>query len=392
VGLTGGIGAGKSTVATRLAARGALVVDADRIAREVVAPGTPGLADLVEAFGTGVLADGGGLDRSALGRLVFADATARRRLEEITHPRIAARTARLVAGAPAQAVVVHDVPLLVEKRMGAGYHLVVVVHAPEGERLRRLVALRGLPVEEAQARVGAQADDAARRAVGDVWLENVGAPAELLAQVDRLWDERLVPFEENVRLRRRARRATLVTVAAPDPDWPRQATRLAARVVAATGCACVRVDHTGSTAVPGLAAKDLVDLQLVVPDLGAADGVRTALEDAGFVRLEGRWWDEGPGGERLPKRVHVACDPGRSVNLHVRAETGPAWRDQLLFRDWLRAHPDERDAYATIKRAAAGVDLGTYLAGKGPWITDALARARAWADESGWKPEPAPSW
>ena len=143
-GLTGGTGSGKSTVAHRLGERGAFVVDADVLAREVVAPGSEGLAAVVQEFGPEVLAPDGALDRTALAAVVFGDDGRRRALEAITHPLIAHRTGELVAAAPDDAVLVHDVPLLVEKRMGAGYHLVVVVDAPVEDRVRRLVG-RGMP-------------------------------------------------------------------------------------------------------------------------------------------------------------------------------------------------------------------------------------------------------
>lgn len=191
IGLTGGIGAGKSTVARELERLGAVVIDADALAREVVAPQTPGLAAVVEEFGDAVLTAEGRLDRAALGRVVFADRAARRRLEEITHPLIAAETARRLAELPPETVVVHDVPLIVENGLAANYDLVVVVGADEDVRLERLVKDRGMTREDARARIRAQATDEQRRAVADVWLDNSGTPEELLEQVRRLWDERL---------------------------------------------------------------------------------------------------------------------------------------------------------------------------------------------------------
>jgi dephospho-CoA kinase len=388
VGLTGGIGAGKSTVAGRLAEHGAFLVDADRVAREVVEPGTPGLAAVVATFGEQVLLPDGGLDRPALGRMVFGDGAARLRLNGILHPRIAVRTAELLASAPPDAVIVHDVPLLVENRMGPAYHLVLVVHADADERLRRLTSQRGLSEDDARARIGTQAGDDVRRAAADVWLDNTGAQGEVLAAVDRLWSERLVPFEDNVRAHRAAARPRLVRVSPPDAGWAAQGARLSARASAAVGGPAVRVDHIGSTAVPGLAAKDLVDLQLVVADLDAADAVRERLEDAGFARAAGQWWDRTPDGGLLDKRVHTASDPCRPVNLHVRVADGTAWRWQLMFRDWLRAHDGERDAYGAVKLAAQGVDVETYLDAKDPWVSAALKRATAWADATGWTPPP----
>jgi dephospho-CoA kinase len=186
VGLTGGIGSGKSAVSARLAEHGAVVIDADRLAREVVAPGTPGLAAVAEEFGAGLIGPDGGLDRDALGRIVFADPAARRRLEGITHPLIRAETVRRFTGLPADAVVVHDIPLLVEAGMAGGYDLVVVVEAPRELRLDRLAG-RGLPRDQALARMASQADDAERRAVADVVVDNAGTLAQLRARVDALW-------------------------------------------------------------------------------------------------------------------------------------------------------------------------------------------------------------
>ena len=193
VGLTGGIGAGKSVVARRLAELGATVIDSDRLAREVVEPGTDGLREVVEEFGPEVLGPDGALDRPALGRRVFGDEAARRRLEAIIHPRVRARSAELIAAAPADAVVVNDVPLLVESGIGAGFDLGVVVLASEQTRLRRLAGARDMTAEQARARMAAQATDEQRRAAADVVLDNDGSRDDLLAAVDRLWHERLRP-------------------------------------------------------------------------------------------------------------------------------------------------------------------------------------------------------
>jgi dephospho-CoA kinase len=383
VGLTGGIGAGKSTVARRLVERGAVVVDADRIAREVVEPGTEGLAAVVEAFGAQVLGEDGRLDRPALGRIVFGDEASRLRLNGILHPRIAVRTHELMSAAPPDAVVVHDVPLLVENRMGAAYHLVLVVHAPADERVRRLVEERGMAADDARARVAAQAGDDVRRAAADVWLDNSGASDAVLTAVDRLWETRLVPFEENVRLRRRAPRPEAVEVVDADPTWPAQAQRLLARIGAALGDRALGLDHVGSTAVPGLPAKDCLDLQVVVADLTIADGARTALEDAGFA-FRAATEDDLHGGGTHPKRLHVACDPGRQAHVHVREAASPAVHEQVAFRDHLRAHPDERDAYAAVKQAAVEAAAASpagegrydaYLEAKSAWVRAAIGRA-----------------
>jgi dephospho-CoA kinase len=185
VGLSGGIGSGKSTVARALAERGALVIDADVIAREVVEPGRPGLAAVVERFGPGVLDEGGRLDRPALAALVFEDAAARADLNAIVHPLVAAETARQLADAPVDSVVILDVPLLVEAAR-SGYDVVVIVETPEEVRLERLVG-RGMDPDDARRRMAAQASEAERRKVADVVLDNSGPPEALVGQIESLW-------------------------------------------------------------------------------------------------------------------------------------------------------------------------------------------------------------
>ncbi|MBI3688951.1 MAG: dephospho-CoA kinase [Actinobacteria bacterium] len=194
IGLTGGIGAGKSAVAGLLAGHGAVVIDADTVAREVVAPGSAGLDQVVAAFGADVRTAEGSLDRARLAALVFTDDAARARLNSIVHPLIATRTAELVAAAPTGTVVVHDVPLLVENAMADRYDLVVVVQAPLPERLRRLAATRGMSEAAARARMAAQASDERRRAVADVVLDNAGDLADLAEAVDLLWQDHVLPL------------------------------------------------------------------------------------------------------------------------------------------------------------------------------------------------------
>ncbi|MGK5741797.1 dephospho-CoA kinase [Micromonospora sp. URMC 103] len=390
VGLTGGIGSGKSAVAARLAERGAVLIDADRVAREVVEPGTPGLAEIVDAFSPRVLAADGSLDRAALGAIVFSDETARRRLEAITHPRVRARTAELAAAAAPDAVVVNDVPLLVEAGLAAAYHLVVVVETAVAVRFERLARDRGMPRSEAERRIAAQADDARRRAAADVMLTNDGSLAELHAAVDALWSDRLLPYERNVR-ERRVVPSQRVELVESDPTWPQQYARLAARIRHALAPADPRIDHIGSTAVPGLAAKDVIDIQLTVPTLAEADGpLAERLADAGFPRMPGEWSDDPrpAGGEQWAKRLHGSADPGRPVNLHVRAADSPGWRYALLMRDHLRADPGQRSAYLLLKRelAASAPDSVSYTTAKDPWFDEERLRAEEWAAQTGWRP------
>ena len=389
VGLTGGIGSGKSTVAGVLASLGATLVDADVVAREVVEPGTPALAEIAERFGPGVLAPDGTLDRPALGRVVFGDPAALRDLEGITHPAIWRRTAELVAAAPADAVVVHDMPLLVEKGMAGEYHLVVVVAASEEVRLRRLVDQREMAETDARARIAAQADDDARRAAADVWLPNEGPVDAVRMAVRRLWHTRIEPFEDHLRHAVRSRLTTPV-LSHPDPTWPAQAERLLARVRHAVGDAAVTLDHVGSTAVPGVLAKDVIDLQVGVRSLSDADARSfvDGMRAMGFPRVEGVRQDEGRDGTVWAKRFHGSCDPARVAHVHVREVGSPGWEFALLFRDWLRDDAAERDGYVAMKTALASrmATSDEYAQAKEPWFGDAWRRSRAWAARTGWHP------
>jgi dephospho-CoA kinase len=193
IGLTGGIGSGKSSAARRFGELGALVIDADLVAREVVEPGTDGLAAVADEFGPGVLDADGRLDRPALARIVFADEAARGRLNAILHPRIRARVAARIAAAPAGTVVVQDVPLLAETGQAPSYDLVVVVETPVELRVRRLARDRGMAAAEARARMATQATDEQRRAIADVVLRNDGTLEDLRAQVDEVWARRVSP-------------------------------------------------------------------------------------------------------------------------------------------------------------------------------------------------------
>ncbi|MDH6471656.1 dephospho-CoA kinase [Micromonospora sp. H404/HB375] len=389
VGLTGGIGSGKSAVASRLATLGAVIVDSDRIAREIVAPGTDGLAEVVAAFSDKVLDADGALDRAALGALVFGDEAARRTLEGITHPRVRARSAELVAAAPADAIVVNDVPLLVEVGLAPTYHLVVVVQTAVPTRMARLTRDRGMAEAEAQRRIAAQADDTTRRAVADVLLTNDGTLTELHAAVDALWRDRLVPYERNVR-ERRAVPPDPAALAEPDPAWPEQYARLAARIRHAAG-GDIRVDHVGSTAVPGVAAPDVIDIQVTVSSLDEADGpLAQRLAEAGFPRLPDDWWDapRQPEPVRWPKRLHGGADPGRPVRLHLREAGSPGWRYALLMRDHLRADPARRADYLQVKRdlAATAPERAAWGTVNDPWFDEEHLRAEEWAAQTGWRP------
>ena len=391
IGLTGGMGAGKSTVARMLVERGAVLIDSDVIAREVVAPGTEGLAALAEAFGPGILAADGSLDRPALAAVAFAGDEARGTLNSIIHPLVGRRQAELIAAAPADAIVVQDIPLLVENGLGPVMNLVLIVMADVETRVRRLGEFRGIAREDALARIAAQATDEQRRAAADVLLDNSGTPDELEPQVHRLWEERLAPFEQNLRTRTRAPRGE-VRLAAPDPAWPAEAQRLIARLAVACGASALRIDHIGSTAVPGLPAKDVIDIQITVAGLAVADALREPLQDAGFPRIEYMTDDPKAGTDPAvwATRIHVNADPGRAVNIHVRVEGWPGQVFALVFRDWLRADADAREEYLAVKHkaevSAAGLieteAVGAYLDVKTPWFDEIYPRVLAWAERA----------
>ncbi|MDX2357240.1 dephospho-CoA kinase [Dietzia sp. PP-33] len=339
VGLTGGIGAGKSTVTAVLAEAGAVIVDADRIAREVVEPGTPGLAMLVAEFGDDIVGPDGTLDRAALASRAFVDQERTAALNAITHPLIGERTAELIGTAPEDAIVVHDMPLLVEGGMTPGYHLVIVVDTPAEIRLQRLVEHRGMAEDDVRARMSRQATDEARRAEADVLIDNSGEPGPVRELVRVLVDLRLRPFEHNLRT------ATPVvgdrTVVPFRPDWAAQARRACARLRHVLGDVAMRIDHVGPTAVDGLDAPDVLDLQVTVRDTAAVDRALRLLTDAGYVRDRSR---EQP-------LLHW-CDPARPLEVTIVAQDDPEHEFALLMAEVIGADPSARAEYTEILRRA----------------------------------------
>lgn len=301
IGLTGGIGAGKSTVSAMFASYGALVIDSDILAREVVEPGTRGLAALVEAFGDDILAVDGALDRPALAAVAFADEAKRRTLNGIVHPLIAQRRAELIATADPAGVVVEDIPLLVENGLAPLFPLVVVVHADVEVRVARLMTHRGFTAEDARARIAAQATDEQRRAAADVWLDNSSTPDELTEKASLLWFQRVGPFARNLAARRAAPADPVVVP--PNPQWPAQAERIIARLRAACGHHVRTVEHVGPTTIPGRAAEDLVHIDLRLGSPAAADAVAEPLLAAGYPRVV-------PG-------LHGSADPGRPTHIRL---------------------------------------------------------------------------
>lgn len=186
-GLTGGIASGKSEVSKRLAELGAILIDADAVAREVVKPGTPGLAEIVGVFGASVLGPDGALDRPRLGEIVFSDGAQRQKLNAIVHPLVSARMLEKERSAPPGSVVVHDVPLLTENGLASLYDVVIVVDVPVATQLDRLTRLRGMPADQAQARLDAQASREERLAIADIVIDNSGSLTDLDRQVAQVW-------------------------------------------------------------------------------------------------------------------------------------------------------------------------------------------------------------
>lgn len=405
IGLTGGIGAGKSAVSATFSQLGGIIVDGDVLAREVVEPGTEGLALLVDAFGRDILLPGGALDRPALAAKAFRDEGARAKLNGIVHPLVAKRRAEIIATVAEDAVVVEDIPLLVESRMAPLFPLVVIVHADVELRVRRLVEQRGMSEADARARIAAQATDEQRRAVADIWLDNSGSLDALVERARDVWYKRILPFAHNLTQRQRARAAARLVPA--DPSWPDQARRIVARLKTACGHRALRVDHIGSTALPhypDFLAKDVIDIQITVESLAVADELAKPLLSVGYPCLEhvtqdvaktdGRStvdrYDHSADPDLWHKRFHASADPGRPTNVHIRVHGWPNQQFALLFVDWLKANSALRAEYLEVKRAAersgGGSDIAQYASAKEPWFLDSYRRAWEWADSTGWRP------
>lgn len=280
---------------------GGVIVDGDVIAREVVEPGTEGLAKLVDAFGEDILLPDGALNRPALAAKAFADEEKRATLNGIVHPLVARRRSEIIAGVSGDDVVVEDIPLLVESGMAPMFPLVVIVHADPDVRIERLIK-RGMDEDDARSRIAAQASDEQRRAVADVWLDNAGSEQELVERVRELWHQRLVPFAHNLRTRQTVTPPT--SVVPYDPTWPEQARRIVERLKTACGERAVRIDHVGPTAAPGREAPDVIDVEITLRSGDDADEIADPVLHAGYPRAN--------------EDLHAAADPGRPANVHVR--------------------------------------------------------------------------
>jgi dephospho-CoA kinase len=383
IGLTGGIGAGKSTVSATFAECGGIIVDGDVIAREVVEPGTEGLAQLVEAFGDAILLPDGVLNRPALAAKAFVDDEKRAKLNGIVHPLVARRRQEILDAVHEDAVVVEDIPLLVETGLAPLFPLVVVVTADIETRVTRVVA-RGMDEADARARIKAQAPEEQRRAIADVLLDNSGSQAELAEKARDLWYNRVLPLAHNIGTRQCAPR--VYKLVPYDQVWPDDARRIIKRIEIACGAKALRVDHIGSTAVPGMDAKDVIDIQITVASLDVADEINDAMANVGYPRIEHITADfphaDDPALWR--KRIHCGADPGRPANIHIRVDGWPGQQFALLFRDWLTANPGAQEDYLAVKRRA--LSAPDYADAKEPWFADVYRRAWEWATTTGWRP------
>ena len=233
-----------------------------------------------------------------------------------------------------------------------------------------------------------------------MWLDNSGSAGALVEQARELWHQRILPFAHNLDNGQPARSAPVLVPS--DPSWPDQARRIAARLNTACGHRAVRIDHIGSTAVSGVDAKDVIDMQVTVASLEMADELADALISAGYVRRpitadvgkpDARStvaeFDHTDDESLWHKRLHCSADPGRPTNVHIRVDGWPGQQFALLFVDWLRANPSVQADYLALKRrvaAEAHADTGAYADAKEPWFLDAYRRAWEWADTTGWRP------
>lgn len=408
IGLTGGIGSGKSTIAHELASLGAHVIDSDQLARDVVAPGTEGLAQVVASFGPEMLFEDGNLDRAKLGRRVFSKPEDLATLNGIIHPLVRQRSEEKVRALPPGAVVVHDVPLLVEKHMAKLYDLVMVVSASRATRQKRLLDSRALSLEDIERRMAAQATDEARREVADIWLNNDGDPTATTHVLRQVWHERLAPYAVNLANERPASHSGLLNLLRSQQNgrnWHIKATQMANRIGYRLGIREGDICHIGATAVPGLDAEDVVELQLGVATRREAESVTASLASAGYPLVadaEGgaacedfeRWWSThaqtvGSGRDGF-ERVHASADPGQNALVYVRQISSARWAYPLLMRDWLRADPRARDDFSRVRArwAGASVSRETFAAQCAAYLDGVTPAALAWAEQNWRLPAP----
>ena len=255
------------------------------------------------------------------------------------HPLVGRRREEIIAAVSDDAVVVEDIPLLVETGMAPMFPLVVVVHADEETRVERLIK-RGMDEADARARIAAQASEEQRRAIADVLLDNSGSQGELVERARDIWYQRVLPLAHNIRTRETVR--VPPKLVPYDPAWPDDARRIIDRLKMACGPKALRVDHIGSTAVPGMDAKDVIDIQVTVESLDVADELADALRRASATpasRASPATLPHDGDPSLWRKRIHGAADPGRPANVHIRVDGWPNQQFALLFVDWLSGQP-----------------------------------------------------
>jgi dephospho-CoA kinase len=237
---------------------------------------------------------------------------------------------------------------------------------------------------DARARIKAQASEEQRRAIADVLLDNSGSQGELVERARDLWYNRVLPLAHNIRTRQAV--SPPPELVPYNPAWPDDARRIIKRIQTACGSKALRVDHIGSTAVEGMDAKDVIDIQLTVASLDIADELAEALADAGYPRRAHITSDVPHSDDPAlwQKRLHGAADPGRPASVHIRVDGWPNQRFALVFVDWLKANPGVQQDYLKAKRAALATQ--DYAEAKEPWFLDAYDRAKAWSEATGWRP------
>ena len=403
IGLTGGIGAGKSAVSATFSQCGGVVVDGDVIAREVVEPGTEGLAALVDAFGDDILLPDGALNRPALAAKAFSSDETRATLNGIVHPLVGKRRAELIAAVPEDSVVVEDIPLLVESGMAPMFPLVVVVFADAEVRLTRLVEQRGMAEDDARARIAAQASDSSvARSPMSGWTIRV---------LPRRWPNVLV--RSGITASRRSPPISVrATLLAHPSDWflpirsgrtrPHASSPVSRPRVGQTRCASTT---SAPPRFPGWTRRMPSTFRSRSNHWLRQTNSTAALRSAGYPRIDdvssdvvkldarstAERFDHSGDAALWRKRLHGSADPGRPTFVHLRVDGWPNQQFALLFVDWLKANPDVRDEYLSVKRdaeraASPDGDIERYLDVKEPWFLEAYRRAWDWADSSSWRP------
>jgi dephospho-CoA kinase len=301
---------------------------------------------------------------------------------------------RAAVSSKAAAVVVQDGAAYTGVGIPTAFHLVVLVEAPEPERKARVANRAGLspvvlsPKAPGLVRQSASALDG----LADVVLDNSRSMDCLLASVDTLWSNRIVPYSSNLMQNHMALYGAPMLMP-PSPDWQAKAARLSAKVRSAVGKRALSVDHIGSTAIPNLPAKAVIDLQLTVSSLNGGDYLSAALRDIGFLRHPTIDSNVAHGpiidAQQWKKFYFKSADPGCKANLHVRPHGTAGWRFALLFRDWLRQDPQIREEYLSLKRRLTAqhcqdTDTSQYALAKDPWFACAFPRMEEWALRSGW--------